>query len=1549
MVVLPTGPENALALLSLACYHSCAPVNASCTAAELKEDAIRLRAKAVVTTKEAVDRLELRSLQMELDCDIVFIEGRSEGPAGLFAMDVLGSAVLPPQPSRLHGLNDKSLILHTSGTSGKKKVVPYTLRSLIIGAWAVVHSWNLHESDVNMNMMPLFHVGGIVRNLLAPMLSGGSAIVCAGFDPIAFWNLATTLSATWYYAAPTIHHSILQSKPENVHAGRDTSIRMICNAAGGLLPSLAVDMKEIFTGAVILPSYGMTECMPIASPLQSYQLERPGCSGIACGPYLSIRDPFDKEKELPIGQTGAVSVRGLPTFEGYEVSPDSNVPLDVSAFSTEGWFDSGDCGYMDCDGYLYITGRSKEIINKGGEVISPFEVEEAIMTAAHDLVKACPNLTTLAFGIEHDVLQECIGVVIVPQPDRPRIGLLQLQDLLRDHLHPSKWPFAVVYMNDLPKNAAGKPLRIKLAPRLGLGPLADSTPLLERHIEAEVPAATAALTEPIAAQRVEVDPHRTQAAFASIPNVCDVGMRFRNDGVPEAFVSVTKESGLRSDQIRETLTHVLHGYCIPHPIHVLTTALSRTAAGHIDFEIMERLVMAQNAAGMSDVALTVRDIFSSLLNVDAANITKDSDFFLLGGNSLLLGKLSYLLRKQTGADLGVADLFTNSTLSGIVGLIEASDYVAIETPALTNEKYHQDSVHSSTMTLGYNYGEPQVAPRSRGQNHPLSLLIQAIPVMFFYPLKSALTWTTLLFVLSYEAPVFGDSWWSQMGALLIAIIAARFTARVVAPITAIIFKWLVIGRFKRGIYKTWSWYYLRWWLVNQSLRLSGRGIFSAHPKLERMYYRLLGTRIGRDVEIDKSATLGEYDLLTIEDGARLDKCVMRAFCVEREGCIRLDPIIVGRGAVINTYTHLSPGSRIPENSVLGPHASTHEPPAPKSFAAYNRTTFEQPWSILKMLIAWPIFLGVFVASYVPWITMIWLMIGNTTMARHETNALRAVIVWFSTPERVMWHAIARVVRAIATPLIQLVLGLLVKRILGLNKPVSCRETGQFALLRRYINSTLLSQRKLKNAFGILGTHYQMVSIVYRAMGAKIGERVYWPGSGIYCPDPELLEVGNDVVFGSRSEIFTTDRLGSSRITIGDGAMIADRVVLLPGTTVGRRTVMGSGALGKRDAVYEDGSTWMGSEGGQAICFSKGKIGAELPADEDTITPFGRAYYRREANFFVFPYPMLVLINLAVVTASATYWSISAVAAAQMLLQLMTRLRHIHLFSERWYRFAILYGWISIAFIVVLNIQAILAIFWVIMTKWIVIGRRKDGRYDWDKNSYCQRWQFHLTLSRIIYKGYGNGGILAPIAGSAYIVWYYRMLGAKIGKNCGVWVGGKVGLMTEPDLVTLGNEVNLDNSSVVAHINSRGNFSLNSLKLGDGCAMRNGSRLLSGASMEDNSLLCEHTLLPSGEIAESGSAYAGWPARRIDLSKSGSKYLGSEKPAMPPSLPPSLDACPKCHRTPDFLNVTTCGHLLCEDCLMTTLTTNGRCPECRKHARTLTRVVSVYAANIGRAV
>ena len=1214
-----------------------------------------------------------------------------------------------------------------------------------------------------------------------------------------------------------MHHAILGARPAAVTPCRDTHIRMVANAAGGLLPSLAAQLKNTF-GAVVLPSYGMTECMPIASPPTTYQLDRPGCSGIACGPHLSIRDPTNIERESPCGATGAVCVRGVPTFDGYETSPGS--PLDTSAFSSEGWFDSGDMGYMDSDGYLFITGRSKEIINKGGEVISPFEIEEAISSVAKTRVKS-----TIAFSVPHDVLQETIGVVIVPAPGAPRIGLSELLDLLKAQLHPSKWPFAIVYMDDLPKNSAGKPLRIKLADRLGIQQLTDQTPALARHFEATVPHKDAPLSTPIPCAQVTVSAPAIENAIRNINAVAEVAVRLRKDGTPEAVVAVVPSAtgaSLDPSSIVDALSSVLPGYAVPNPLHVVYERLARKPGGDVDWVLMEAEIARRGASALSPHAAIVRRIVADLLNRDPATITGESDFFLLGGNSLLLGRLAHLIRKETGVSVRVADVFAHSTINGIASLIEDAEEIdhngglrstektAVNTPANVSSASSEKSAAASIVDLpSLPYGP---APDGRrGQTHILALLVQAVPLVLLYPLKVAFTWTGIVFILSLCTSFISGTYWERIGSLFVAIIGARLLTRIVMPLFAIAFKWLVIGRYRPGTYHFWSGYHLRWWITNQLLRIAGRGMFSMHPSLEIIYYRMLGARIGKDVQIDPKARLAEFDLLTLHDGCRIDNALVRGFCVERDGRFRLDRIVVGRGATINTYTQLAPGAVIPDGATYGPHASSHDQPSPDTLARSNRASIPQPHWFLKLVLAWPLILLVKFAAHLPWFAALYALLSQPAPTGN-LNALERVIVWFASPNRVAWHSLVRIVRVICPPVLQVVFGIILKRIMGLNREGLNKDASQWALLRRYVSQTVLSQDVLKRAFDILGTHYEATSIVWRCMGAKVGKRVYWPGSGVYCPDPELFEVGDDVVFGSRSEVFTTDGTGSSRIVVRAGAMIADRVVLLPGVTVGRKTVMGSGALARRDKTYEDGSVWMGSERGEAVCF---KTGNKMTTEDDgpTTTPFGRAFYERQASYFVLPYPLLVLINLAVAILCAGYWSIGAVVGTQILNLLRIHLPELHLFRTGARQPFVLFGLISCWFAITLTLQAVLALVWVVAAKWIVIGRRVQGSYNWDKSSYCQRWQLHLVLSRPLYRGYGIGGVLGTLSGSAYAVWYTRALGARIGRDCALWAGGRVGLMTEPDLVELGDRVALDDCSVVAHINSRGQFSLNKLSIG----------------------------------------------------------------------------------------------------------------------------------------
>jgi acyl-CoA synthetase (AMP-forming)/AMP-acid ligase II len=276
------------------------------------------------------------------------------------------AAAADEQPN---GPKDEVLVLFTSGTTGSKKLVPHIMGDMLIAAATIALTWDLTPADVNCNLMPLFHVGGIVRQVFCPIFSGGCVICCPSFDPSIFWTLLAKRAFTWYYAAPTMHQLILQTGKVDGMIGEDgrcsLKLRMIANAAGGLLPSLAKEMLLVFD-ATVLPSYGMTECMPITSPPSTYRLDKAGTSGVSVGPELAILHSTTL-KPLAPGEEGSICVRGEPCFRGYGKIANEDSSEETGGgetFTNGGWFNTGDLGYMDEDGYLFITGRSKEVSTK---------------------------------------------------------------------------------------------------------------------------------------------------------------------------------------------------------------------------------------------------------------------------------------------------------------------------------------------------------------------------------------------------------------------------------------------------------------------------------------------------------------------------------------------------------------------------------------------------------------------------------------------------------------------------------------------------------------------------------------------------------------------------------------------------------------------------------------------------------------------------------------------------------------------------------------------------------------------------------------------------------------------------------------------------------------------------------------------------------------------------------------------------------------------------------------------------------------------------------
>ncbi|UJR19404.1 hypothetical protein I4U23_022534 [Adineta vaga] len=320
-------------------------------------------------------------------------------------------------------------------------------------------------------------------------------------------------------------------------------------------------------------------------------------------------------------------------------------------------------------------------------------------------------------------------------------------------------------------------------------------------------------------------------------------------------------------------------------------------------------------------------------------------------------------------------------------------------------------------------------------------------------------------------------------------------------------------------------------------------------------------------------------------------------------------------------------------------------------------------------------------------------------------------------------------------------------------------------------------------------------------------------------------------------------------------MIADRCVLLPGVTVERNTIMGSGSLGKENTTYPAGSIWIGSKEGNAVLWSHGEE-QESTMKTETITPFGKAFYKHvKTGFWVMPLWLHVIYNLSLNIFRTIIWSSPIIVSIQLIARI---LRHISESSTHTiveigvYTFFLLIILLSFFYATV----ALITIVTEILFKWLLFGRRQSGEYNWDQSSYCQRWQLYIGIQRL------RQNVLEHFCGSAYLCIYYRSLGSHIGRNVCLYPTGGDPMMTEPDLVTIGDDTCVDDASIICHLNSKGRFTLNPLVIGNRCVLRSQSRLMSGASMEDDSTLLEHTLIISGDATDEGTIWQGWPATDV---------------------------------------------------------------------------------------
>ncbi len=295
--------------------------------------------------------------------------------------------------------------------------------------------------------MPLFHIHGLVASTLATLLSGGTVVVPGKFNPLAFWRLVREERVTWYTAVPTIHQMLLERAARLDGTNRPGSLRFARSCSSPLSPQIMRQVEEVF-GVPMLEAYGMTEAahQMASNPLPPHP-RKAGSVGPATGSVrISIMD--ERGNHLEPGQRGEVVIQGPNIFNGYENNPEAN----ASAFA-DGWFRTGDEGRLDGDGYLQLTGRIKELINRAGEKIAPRQIDEVLL--AHPAVAEA-----VAFGFPHPVLGEEVAAAVVLRTPESESALLKF---CRQRLAAFECPKKLHIVESIPRTATGKVQRRAVA------------------------------------------------------------------------------------------------------------------------------------------------------------------------------------------------------------------------------------------------------------------------------------------------------------------------------------------------------------------------------------------------------------------------------------------------------------------------------------------------------------------------------------------------------------------------------------------------------------------------------------------------------------------------------------------------------------------------------------------------------------------------------------------------------------------------------------------------------------------------------------------------------------------------------------------------------------------------------------------------------------------------------------------------------------------------------------------------------------------------------
>ena len=442
---LTNGLPVIVSFLAAGVAGTAAPLNPAYKEDEFKFYLEDTAAKVLLLPPDGAD--EARRAAVALGVPILTIDMDAAGTVSLSDRRTTASAGRPLErkPVAPPSVDDVALVLHTSGSTGRPKRVPLKHANLSISAQNVARHYALSPDDVSLCVMPLFHVHGLVASTLATLASGGTVVVPAKFSPLSFWRTARDHNVTWYSAVPTLHQLLLAragdpSDPSRRPAGTE-KLRFIRSCSASLPPAVMHALEAAF-GAPVLEAYGMTEAahQMASNPLPPAE-RKPGSVGHGTDVTISIMDKAGNH--LAVGEAGEVVIKGLNVITGYENNPEAN----ASSF-VDGWFRTGDQGVLDVNGYLTLVARIKELINRGGEKISPREIDEVLLTHPAIAEAVC-------FGVPHGTWGEEVEAAVVLREG----AVASAADLLafcKERLADFKRPKQIHITQAIPRTATGK-------------------------------------------------------------------------------------------------------------------------------------------------------------------------------------------------------------------------------------------------------------------------------------------------------------------------------------------------------------------------------------------------------------------------------------------------------------------------------------------------------------------------------------------------------------------------------------------------------------------------------------------------------------------------------------------------------------------------------------------------------------------------------------------------------------------------------------------------------------------------------------------------------------------------------------------------------------------------------------------------------------------------------------------------------------------------------------------------------------------------------------